>query len=129
MTNYVITGLLTLSLTLAVMPLTAYAKDRHDNRSSYKYHQSYRQSDKPNITYNRVFKSYDRRYDAHQSKKHTQKHTYDRRYIKQYNGHVHYYDNRHYRSGRHDDYINAYFTILGGSIVINELLHHSHDHY
>jgi len=52
-------------------------------------------------------------------------------------GHKHHYKHgyrgyypRHYRhhTHRHRNYANDYWKIVGGTILLNEILHHSHSH-
>lgn len=126
MTKHVITGLLTLSLSFAVMPLTALARDHHDNRGGHKYHQSYQQH-RPAAPNKRIFKSHNSRYAPTVIRVHTDRnYKYEQRYYKQRHSHRH---NNYHHIHRQGAYIENYYTILGGSILINELLHHSHDHY
>ncbi|MEH6617247.1 MAG: hypothetical protein V7699_05380 [Porticoccus sp.] len=122
MKNLAMISLLTVSLAMAAVP--TLAKDRHYGQDKHRDSVSTRQHDG---RYNdgKHYKRSDehRRYYSGQKYSSKSKHQYRHHHYynpRQYYGHPRYY----YRS---NDYVEDYFTILGGSILINELLYHSHD--
>jgi Ni/Co efflux regulator RcnB len=121
-----IIGLLTASLALTAT--SALAKDRYHGQDKHRENFSARQHSSDSS----LDKHDNRRDSRRYSSSHRAGHNYGHNYA-----HKHYHDNnyRHHYRGypryyyRHDRYIEDYFTILGGTILINELLHHSHDYH
>ncbi len=146
--RYILTGLLAFALIATAMP--ALAKDHHDNKHKVFYsHNDKHDYDKHYYKHKRVHQSHGKKhhkknyYNNHHNTKHYYQHrgthyrrhnnhsyshdyghSYDRYYYKQRR---HYKHRHHYKHG-HSSYIDDYFAILGGTILVNELLYHSHEH-
>jgi len=113
-------GLLIASIGLAATP--AFAKDRHysSDRQYESYsdrHRGYNQGYHPGSKHH--YRKYHRRHDYGHHYGHKRYHRLNE--PRRYYGHRYYY--------RSHDYVDDYFTILGGTILINELLYHSHEHH
>ncbi len=121
MKNLAIVGLLTASLVIAAAPALAkdrdYGQDKHRDKYSARQQHDYGKHDN---------QSHDRRYYS--------SHKYGHKSREHYSNHHRYYGNQRYYSRqryyyRNNDYVEDYFAVLGGTILINELLHHSHDYH
>jgi hypothetical protein len=121
MKRLTIIGLLAASLVMTATPALAkdshHGQDKHRDNFGARQHDSYKSYKSDDKHYNR---SDNRRYYSSHRSGH-KRHHYNN-YRHHYRGHQRYY----YRS---DNYVEDYFTILGGTILINELLHHSHDYH
>jgi len=126
MKRLTIIGLLTASLAMTATP--ALAKDRHHGQDKHYDNFSARQYDS--------YKSHDKHYNRSDNRRYYSSHRSGRNYgysyghkRHDYNGYRHHYRGHQRYYYRSDDYVEDYFTILGGTILINELLHHSHDYH
>ena len=115
MKNLAIIGLLAASLAMSAAP--ALAKDRHYDQDNHREKFSANRHHDNGRHYDR---SHDRRYYS--------SHKYGHKRRQHYNNRHHYYGHQRYYY-RSNNYVEDYFTILGGTILINELLHHSHDYH
>jgi hypothetical protein len=117
--RYILTGLLAFALIATATP--ALAKDHHDNKHKVFYsHNDKHDYDKHYYKHKRVHQSH--------GKKHHKKNYYNNHHnTKHYYQHRGTHYRRHYKHG-HSSYIDDYFAILGGTILVNELLYHSHEH-
>lgn len=135
--RYILTGLLAFALIATATP--ALAKDHHDNKHKVFYsHNDKHGYDKHYYKHKRIHQSYGKKHHkkhyyrhkaAHHHRhyhnySHDYRHSYDRHYYK----HGHHYKHRHHYRHGHSNYVDDYFAILGGTILINELLYHSHQH-
>jgi hypothetical protein len=126
MKRLTIIGLLAASLAMTATP--GLAKDRHHGQDKHRYSFSARQYDS--------YKSHDKQYNRSDNRRYYSSNRSGRNYNDNYGHKRHdYNDYRHHYRGhqryyyRSDNYIEDYFTILGGTALINELLHHSHDYH
>ena len=121
-----------------------YAYDKHSYRHSYKhpYKHSYnhghvhkgRHKDdhkkyKKHYKNKKYYSTHYRRHSAY----HYRRNGYDRYYYKHGHGYKYRHHHKHGHSHRshshyHKNYVDDYFAILGGTILVNELLYHSHGH-
>ena len=146
MKNLTMISLLMVALATTVVP--AFAKDRHYGQDKHRDGDSDRQHDK-NFSGGKQYHQPDkhRRYYSGQKfsrndDKHYKRHHEHKRYSsgrkysskpKYHYRHHNDYSPRYYAHPRYyyrsNSYVEDYYTILGGTILINELLHHSHDYH
>jgi hypothetical protein len=135
--RYILTGFLAFALIATATP--ALAKDHHNSKYKVFYsHHDKHGYDKHYYKHKRIHQSYGKKHHKKHSYRHKAarhhrqylnyshdyRHDFDRHYYK----HGHHYKHRnHFRHG-HSNYVDGYFAILGGTILINELLYHSHQH-
>lgn len=134
--RYILTGLLAFALIATATP--ALAKDHHNKHKVFYSHNDKHGYDKHYYKHKRIHQSYGKKHHkkhyyrhkaAHHHRhyhnySHDYRHSYDRHYYK----HGHHYKHRHHYRHGHSNYVDDYFAILGGTILINELLYHSHQH-
>jgi hypothetical protein len=150
MQTFTIIGLLTISM--MALPITALAKDHHNDRNQRDAYQNSRHYDQhaghnkhasqrnKKIYYSGQVSHNDnryKRYSKHNNHNVSVHKYYDQKDHRTYKHHgynhqpyVHGYYLR--RNGlyysRQSHFVDDYFAILGGTILINELLYHSHEH-
>ncbi len=120
MKSLAVIGLLAASIALTATP--ALAKDRH-----YSSDRQYEAHSDRHRSYNHDY----RRGSKHHYRNYDRRHDYGRHYghkrYHRFNDSHRYYGHRYYY--RSHDYVDDYFVILGGTILINELLYHSHERH
>ena len=147
-------GLLAVSLVVTAVP--ALAKDHHQDRNKHQSYQSSRQHGQHAVHNKRNLRQHSQKYSQkhfssgrsyyrsdHNARINSgHKYDYKRYYQKRHHAHLNNHGYRHhrylrghhlYRYGqryyRYDDYVEDYFSIIGGTILLNELLYHSHENH
>lgn len=149
MNKYTIIGLLTLSLAAAAPALARDDHRSYDKHRNYSSHQNHNKHSGKHVQ--KYEKKYYSAHKGHKSKHHNKSYYNENRYDRNHYKSRHYkrnldrhyrHNNRHYYShsysrrhhgynhySRHGNYVDDYFAILGGTILVNELLYHSHEHH